>query len=266
MKYIAYVRKSTEQAERQSLSIPAQKRKIHELFPDITIVKWIEESKSAFKPGRVGFDEMISLLESSKAEGIVCWHPDRLSRNEVDAAKLTYGIRTGLICDLKFGSYFFDNSPEGIMMLQNVMSHSQYYSSKLSKDVKRGNEEQRRRGWLTGQAMEGYLNARSADGLSHGIIVKDPERFALRRKMWDLMLTRQHSVPQIVEIANKQWGYRTKGSRKRPASGISRSGLYHMFNNPRYAGLIPNPSDGLTKRLLTSLWLALLSSKLYKRC
>ena len=68
MKYIAYLRKSTEQAERQSLSIPAQKRKIHELFPDISIVKWIEESKSAFKPGRVGFDEMMELLARGKAE------------------------------------------------------------------------------------------------------------------------------------------------------------------------------------------------------
>ncbi len=241
LRYIAYIRKSTESEERQSLSIPAQKRKIHELFPDIKIVKWIEESKSAFKPGRPLFGDMLQMLKDNETDGIVSWHPDRLSRNEVDAAQITYGLRTGLIKDLKFGSYFFDNSPEGIMMLQGVMSHSQYYSSKLSKDVKRGNDEQRKRGWLTGEAIEGYLNARNEDGLSFGIIVKDPDRWQLRRQMWDLMLTGKYSVPQIAEIANKQWGYKTRGDKKNPSGPISRSSLYHMFNNPRYAGKIPVP-------------------------
>ena len=243
LRYIAYVRKSTESVERQSLSIPAQKRKVKELFPDIKIVKWLEESKSAFTPGRPGFDDMMQDLHSGKADGIVAWHPDRLSRNEVDAAQITYGIRTGIIKDLKFGSYFFDNSPEGIMMLQNVMSHSQYYSSKLSKDVKRGNDEQRKRGWLTGEAIEGYLNARNENGLSFGTIVKDPERWQLRRQMWDLMLTGKYSVPQIAEIANKQWGYKTRGDKRIPSGPISRSSLYNMLNNPRYAGKIPVPNQ-----------------------
>ncbi|HVC35844.1 MAG TPA: recombinase family protein [Candidatus Dormibacteraeota bacterium] len=246
MRYVAYIRKSTEQAERQSLSIPAQKRKIRELFPHIRIVKWIEESKSAFTPGRKGFAEMVELLNSGKADGIVSWHPDRLSRCEIDAAYITYGLRRGVIKDLKFGSYFFDNSPEGIMMLQNIMSNSQYYSAKLSKDVKRGNDEQRKRGWLTGRSIEGYLNERSKDGMSYGIIVIDPDRFTLRRKMWDLMLTGNYSTYQIRDIANNQWGYKTRGNRITPSGPLSRSAIYAMFNNPRYAGLIPVPGKADT--------------------
>ena len=134
LRYIAYIRKSTESVERQSLSIPAQRRKVKELFPDIKVVKWFEDSKCAFKPGRPDFETMMQMLRNNEADSHCELASDRLSRNEVDAAVITYGIRTGLIKDLKFGSYFFDNSPEGIMMLQNVMSHSQYYSSKLSKD------------------------------------------------------------------------------------------------------------------------------------
>lgn len=241
LRYIAYVRKSTEQSERQSLSIPAQKRKIKEMFPDIYIARWIEESQSAFKPGRPGFNQMMQILEAGDADGIAGWHPDRISRNEVDAAQITYGMRQGLIKDLKFGSYTFENSPEGIMMLQNVMSHSQYFSSKLSKDVKRGNEEQRQRGWLTGRAMEGYLNARSPDGRDFGIVIKDPERYPMRRQMWDLMLTGAYSVPQICKIANEQWGYTTRSTPKRPGGKLTRNGVYAMFNNYRYAGKIPIP-------------------------
>lgn len=241
MRYIAYFRKSTEQAERQSLSIPAQKRKIGELFPDIKITHCLEESMSAFKPGRPVFDQMLQLLEDGEADGIVSWHPDRLSRNEVDAAKITYGLRRGIIKDLKFGSSFFDNSPEGIMMLQNTMSHSQYYSSKLSKDVKRGMDEQRKRGWLTGRAIEGYLNERNKEGMSYGIIVEDPERFPLIRKMWDLMLTGNYSVPMICDIANNQWGYLNRGTRKFDSRPIAKNTLYYILRNPRYAGLIPVP-------------------------
>lgn len=243
LRYIAYLRKSTESVERQSLSIPAQKRKTRELFPDVNVVKWFEESKSAFKPGRADFETMMQILRNNEADGIVSWHPDRLSRNEVDAAVITYGLRTGLIKDLKFGSYFFDNSPEGIMMLQNVMSHSQYYSSKLSKDVRRGNDEQRKRDWLTYRAIEGYMNVRNDGPMNYGIIVKDPERFSLRRQMWDLMLTGKYSVPQVANIANKQWGYTTRGDKRHPAGPVSRNSLYLMFNNPRYAGKIPVPGN-----------------------
>ncbi len=243
LRYVAYVRKSSEEEERQSLSIPAQKRRIKDQFPKLKIVKWLEESKSAFTPGREQFGEMMRILQENEADGIVGWHPDRLSRNEIDAAAITYGLRTGLIKDLKFGSYFFDNSPEGIMMLQNVMSHSQYFSSKLSKDIRRGNDEQRKRGWLTGNSIEGYLNARADNGMDYGVIVKDEVRFPLRRKMWDLMLTGRYSVPQILDMVNNEWGYMTRGNKRYPSGPMSRTALYNMFNNPRYAGKIPVPRE-----------------------
>ena len=245
LRYVIYIRKSSEREERQSLSLPAQRRKLREQFGDLKIVKEFRESKSAFYPGREDFGEMMRMLQDGEADGIISWHPDRLSRNEVDAAQITYGLRTGLIKDLKFGSYFFDNSPEGIMMLQNIMSNSQYFSSKLSKDVKRGNGEHNDMGWLNGRANEGYLNKRSNnDGIKdYGVIIKDPVRFPLRRQMWDLMLTGDYSVPQIRDIANNQWGYMTRGNRKHPSGPIPRNSLYSMFTNPRYAGKIPIPGQ-----------------------
>ena len=251
LRYIVYIRKSSEREERQSLSIPAQHRKLKEQFGNLNIVKVFRESKSAFYPDREDFGEMMRMLQDGEADGVISWHPDRLSRNEVDAAKITYGLRTGLIKDLKFGSYFFDNSPEGIMMLQNIMSNSQYFSSKLSKDVKRGNGEHFDMGWLNGRANEGYLNKRSSnDGTKdYGVVIKDPVRFPLRRQMWDLMLTGDYSVPQIADIANNQWGYMTRGNRKHPSGPLPRTSLYSMFNNPRYAGKIPVPGkpDEYTK-------------------
>ncbi|HEU4966036.1 MAG TPA: recombinase family protein, partial [Candidatus Saccharimonadales bacterium] len=76
-----------------------------------------------------------------------------------------------------------------------------------------------------------------------GIIIKDPQRFHLRRLMWELMLTGNYSVPAVAKVANEQWGYRTRGNKRYPSGPLSRNSLYHMFNNPRYAGKIPTPGQ-----------------------
>ena len=242
LRYILYARKSSEEDDRQSLSIPAQIRSLKDKFHDINIVAVLEESQSAFDPGRPVFNRVIELLENGEADCILSWHPDRLSRNEVDASRITYAVRRGIIKDLKFGTYMFDNSPSGIMMLQTMLSQSQYYSAKLSVDVKRGNEQQRKNGWLTYRAMPGYLNARNPNNPDQGIIVVDEDRYALVRKMWDYLLTGNYSVPMIEKIANEEWGYRSPKRRNSGDAPMHRNTLYKMFTNIRYTGLIPVPN------------------------
>ena len=157
MRYIVYRRKSSEQDEKQALSKESQKLELERKFPELHPPTFdLQESKSAFIPNnRPEFAKMIELIKSGQADGIIAWHPDRLSRNEIDAATITYLVRTGVIKDLKFGSYYFDNSPEGIMMLQGALSHSQYSSSKLSVDVKRGLRTKAGMGWLPTGAKPG---------------------------------------------------------------------------------------------------------------
>ena len=233
MKYFAYVRKSTEGEERQALSISSQVDKAKEVFGNLHIVEILEERYSAFKPyQRPVFENMIKRIEKGEADGIIAWHPDRLSRNEIDASTVTYLVRTGVIKDLKFGSYNFDNSPEGIMMLQLALSQSQYYSSKLGKDVKRGMEKKFEMGWQPNAVPSGYMNVREA-GIS--TIHKDEHRFALIRKSFDLMLTGNYSVPQILDKLNNEWKFTT---RRKHSKGLTRSSLYRIFTNLFYAGII----------------------------
>ena len=122
-------------------------------------------------------------------------------------------IRTRKLLDLKFGSYNFDNSAEGIMMPQMVMSQSQYFSAKLSKDVKRGLEKKIRMGWFPGVVRVGYLNTPDMEKGTK-VVIKDPDRFVLVRKMWDLMLTGNYSIRQVTEIANKEWGLTTRKTKR----------------------------------------------------
>ncbi|MDK2899086.1 MAG: site-specific recombinase [Patescibacteria group bacterium] len=239
LRYIGYVRKSTEDEERQVLSKEAQRDKIRERFGDLNIIDIVDESKSASEPDkRPVFASILKMIDEGKIDGIIAWHPDRLSRNEIDASSITYRIRKGSIKDLKFASFTFDNSPEGIMMLQMTLSQSQYFSSKLSKDVKRGNETKRKNGGLTGVAPQGYLN-----DLITKRVIKDPVRFPLVRKAFDLFLTGEHSVQDILHTMNNDWKYRTVERSKSGNKPLSRSTLYQIFRNVRYAGLVPDPYD-----------------------
>src|SRR3989344_91846 len=96
MKYIIYARKSTEEDDRQVLSIEAQQVELKEFAAKekLEIVASLCEAKTAKEPGRMKFAEMLAILESGKADGIISWHPDRLARNSVD--NLRENVKRGL--------------------------------------------------------------------------------------------------------------------------------------------------------------------------
>ena len=234
-KYGGYLRKSSEAREKQALSRASQKEAIKNKFPELDIV-WFEESRSAFEPNnRPEFSKMLNMGIDGELHGIIAWHPDRLSRNEIDAGDITYSIRKGMIKDLKFVSYTFENTPDGIKHLQNSLSDSQYYSSKLGVDVRRGLTDKLKMGRMPCLASIGYLNTKLATRGENKIIV-DPKRFGLIRKMWDLMLTGNYSVPQIRDIATFEWGLLTSKKKKNGGCPMGYTSVYNMFANIFYTG------------------------------
>src|SRR3990167_5469871 len=105
MRYVIYARKSTEDEDRQVLSIEAQLFELKEFAAKekLEIVgPTFVEAKTAKEPGRMKFAEMLSFLEQGKAEGILSWNPDRLARNSIDGGQIIYLLDTGKIKDLKF--------------------------------------------------------------------------------------------------------------------------------------------------------------------
>jgi len=140
--------------------------------------------------------------------------------------------------------------PSDNVLLFNVETgQANQYVLDLGRDAKRGLLKKLNAGWKNGVANLGYLN----DKENH-IIIKDPERFDLIRKMWDLMLTGNYTPPRILEIANNEWGFRTKKYKRVGGRPLSRSGIYAIFTNLFYAGIIVNKGiqyEGKHDRMIT---------------
>lgn len=234
LRYVVYARKSQESDERQVQSLEDQVRLAAELGvrDRLFVAETIQEAMSAKEPGvRHEFDRMVSLIERGKVQGILAWHPDRLARNETDAATICRLLRKGILEDLRFVNYHFDNSPEGLMMLQMALSQSQYFSSKLSRDVLRGLHSKIDKGWAPRPAPQGYVN-----NLAEHTIDVDPERFALLRKAWEHFLTGAFTVPQVLDMLNNEWGYRTRKTKHTGGRPLSRTSAFNLFRNPFYSG------------------------------
>ena len=231
-KIFLYARKSTDEPERQVLSIEAQMFELREFAKKegLNIVREFVESRTAKEPGRDIFNEMIASIEKNEAEGILAWHPDRLARNSVDGGQIIYLIDCGRIAALKFPQFWFEPTPQGKFMLNIAFGQSKYYVDSLSENTKRGLRQKVRRGEYPSVAPIGYINDKLGDQ-GNKKVFPDPERFKLARKMWDLFLTGNYTVAQIIGVAYNRWGLTGKMGKK-----LSTTTVYRMFTNPFYYG------------------------------
>ena len=97
--YFLYARKSTDVEDKQVLSIDAQLFELRSLAKrdGLEIVAEFVEKKSAKKPGRLIFTDMLQRIEKGEAQGIVCWKIDRLARNPVDGGQISWLLQQGVI-------------------------------------------------------------------------------------------------------------------------------------------------------------------------
>jgi DNA invertase Pin-like site-specific DNA recombinase len=228
-KFFLYARKSTDTEERQVRSIDDQIAELQELAKkeNISVVKTFIEKQTAKEPGRLVFNEMLSRIEKNEATGILAWHPDRLARNSVDGGKIIWLVDTGKISELKFPTFWFENTPQGKFMLQIAFGQSKYYVDNLSENIKRGIRQKLKNGLWPCQAPLGYLNDRNAKA-----IIVDKNKAKLIKKSFELYSTGKFSLRRLCKIINDLGLV----GRKNKMLGISN--YQYFLKNPFYCGLI----------------------------
>ena len=117
-------------------------------------MKEFYESKTAKEPGREIFNEMLGKIEKGTAQGILAWNPDRLARNSIDGGRVIYLVDTQKIVALKFPTFWFEATPQGLFMLQIAFGQSKYYVDTLRENVTRGMRQKVRNGvWPSGAPL-----------------------------------------------------------------------------------------------------------------
>ena len=199
MRYFLYARKSTDDEDRQILSIEAQLVELRAFAKreNLFVYKELVEKMTAKEPGRPIFNTMLSSIEKGEAEGILSWHPDRLARNSVDGGRIIYLLDRGVIKDMKFPTYRLDNNAQGKFMLSIAFGQSKYYVDSLSENVRRGIRLKLSKGIWPQWAPVGYLNDRN----SHTIVV-DKNKAPLIKKTFELYSTGNYTLERLADTLN----------------------------------------------------------------
>lgn len=242
IKYFIYARKSSEAEDRQVASIDAQIEELTKLARglNLEVIEVLSEAQSAKAPGRPIFEAMLQRISAGEARGIVCWKIDRLARNPVDSGKISWMLQQSSIQHIQ--TYERGYLPgDNVLMMSVEFGMANQFVRDLSVNVKRGLRKKVNDGWLPGIAPAGYLNTPDREK-GYKVIVEDPERFSLVRRMWDLMLTGNFTPPRIHKMAIQEWGYKTVQRRIEGGKPMSRSAIYKIFTNPFYYGRFEFPA------------------------
>lgn len=229
MKYILYARKSTEQEERQSMSIELQENELLRMASSLGIVinKTYKESMSAKKVGRPVFNEMLEYIGKQKDCIVLAWKVDRLTRNIFDGAKIVELLESGNIKEIRTIDKVIMDNPSDKFMLVMDFGVGKKYSDDLSVNVKRGNRAKLEKGGWPGMAPLGYLNEKLGK-----TIYLDKLRAPFIQKMFKLYAMGGYSLKDIANILYEQ-GFRSRTGKK-----VHKSKIHHMLTNPFYYGIM----------------------------
>lgn len=233
MRYILYARRSSdEKSNKQLQSIQGQAGDLVQLASDLNlhVVETLEESRTAKEPGRPVFNLMIEKLKRGESDAILCWHIDRLSRNELDSGTIRWLLRKGVIKEIRTPHKVY--LPDDSAFITAVESaQSEQFSIDLSLRVNRGMKQKCASGEIPFRAPQGYRN----DKLLRKVET-DPERFPLICKVFHTVLLQTHTVAEIHRLMHQEWGYRKRPYGNSPTHVLSLNALHNLLSNTFYAG------------------------------
>ncbi len=226
-----YCRKSSEDKDKQILSLNDQERICSELAYDkgFEILAIYKESKSAKRPDkRNEFKSMLARVKSGEAKNVVCWKADRLCRNAKEGGALIDGVDYE---ELKIitPSMEYDRNNSTFLFIEFGMATK--FSKDLSDNVKRGLKTKLQMGHYPANAPLGYLNDKAKNKGEKDIVV-DTTRFDLCRQWWDLMLTGKETVESSLSKITEK-GLRSK----RTGRPVSKTEAFRYFRNIFYVGM-----------------------------
>jgi site-specific DNA recombinase len=239
IKYCLYARKSTEQDEKQALSIDSQIKEMLVIAEreKLNVVEVKRESHSAKDSGqRPVFKEILEDLRSEKYNGLLTWAPDRLSRNAGDLGSLVDLMDQHKLIHIQTYGQTFKNSPNEKFLLMILCSQAKLENDNKSINVKRGLRARVEMGLWPCRPPTGYTRFKRIDQKCECIVDKD--RGPIIKQMFEKVAYDGWSGRKIYNWLRQDLNFKTETNMY-----LSLGNIYRVFENHFYYGRFEFPKN-----------------------
>lgn len=233
IKYCLYARKSTEQEEKQILSIDSQIKEMLQIAEreGLNIVETKRESHSAKDSGqKETFNQIVADIRQGKYNAILTWAPDRLSRNAGDLGSLVDLMDQKLLMEIRTHGQKFTNSPSEKFLLMILCSQARLENDNKSVNVKRGLRARVEMGMWPGQAPTGYLNKNRSD--RKGSLIIDPKRAPIIKKIFERVAFQHSNGRELYFWLKDEMNFTTKNGKH-----LALGNIYRILRRTMYYGV-----------------------------
>jgi len=238
IKYCLYARKSTESDEQQALSIDSQIKEMLEMAKaeNMEIVDIRRESHSAKDSGqRPVYNQLLADIRAGMFNGILCWAPDRLSRNAGDLGAVVDLMDQGRVLEIRTHGQRFTNNPNEKFLLMILGSQAKLENDHKGINVKRGLRAKCEKGWRPGPAPLGYIHDKYADKGDKKVFI-DPKRAPYIKKLFEKVAYENWSGRQLLRWIVNETDFKTKNNKN-----LTLSMIYRILADPYYCGEFEYP-------------------------
>lgn len=237
IKYCLYARKSTEQEDKQVLSIDSQIKEMEKMAvaENLEIVVRKQESHSAKEAGqRPIFNEIVEELKAGKYSGILTWAPDRIARNAGDLGRIVDLMDQKKLIEIRTYGQKFMNTPNDKFMLMILGSQAKLENDNKVINVKRGLRARVSMGLRPSLAPTGYLNSKNKDEKCQVFV--DPKRAPIIKQMFEKVANENYSGRKICQWL-KEIKFKTRTNKE-----LTLGNVYRLLRMTFYYGVFEYPA------------------------
>ena len=237
IRYCLYARKSTEQEDKQALSIESQVKEMQALAEKegLEIVEIKREAHSSKEVGqRPVYNELIAEIRAGKFTGILAWAPDRLSRNAGDLGAVVDLMDQGLLKEIRTYGQKFTNNPNEKFLLMILGSQAKLENDNKVVNVKRGLRARVEMGFWPSVPPTGYSS--NPDRNKKCQVVVDERRAPIVKQMFEKVAYDGWSGRMLFK-----WLHEDVRFKSRYGKSITLSNIYLILKNPFYYGEFEYP-------------------------
>ncbi len=239
IKYCLYARKSTEQEEKQVLSIDSQVKEMTTIAEHLklNVVAIKRESHSAKDSGqRPIFKELLEDIRNGTYNGILTWAPDRLSRNAGDLGSLVDFMDQKKLIHIQTYGQTFSNSPNEKFLLMILCSQAKLENDNKSINVKRGLKARVEMGLWPCRPPTGYFKEKRTDRKCQSI--HDPDRAPVIKQIFEKIGNDHWSGRKVYHWLKDDINFKTETNMH-----LSLGNIYKLLENTFYYGKFEYPKD-----------------------